>query len=128
MSMKKNYHRIPDRDPISGGKLYISELSTEDHDVTIRGQFALSPYAKLSEEEAHFLEIFLRNRGMLNGVEKQLGISYPTARGRLDQLLESLGYLPPKGETPVNRLEILEMLDRGELSVEEAKARLATEN
>ena len=80
-------HRIPHKDPVSGGELFISELTSEETGITIRGNFEIPRYAKLDTEQLDFLEVFLRCRGMLNGVERELGISYPTARARLDTLL-----------------------------------------
>ena len=67
---------------------------------------------------------------MLNSVERELGISYPTVRARLDSLLVSLG-LSPAREEPAGKdthaeqkQRILEQLERGEISAEEAKAQL----
>lgn len=112
------------------GEWYVSELSNDELEMQVRGRFRLSPFARLSAEQTAFLATFLRCRGVLAAVERELGISYPTVRARLDALLEALGLSPteveeppPKdrvGMTPQQR-EILERLERGELSPEEAK-------
>ena len=127
---KHKLHPIPPKDPVSGGELYISELSSEESGITLRGKFEIPKYAKLDPEQARFLETFLRCRGMLNSVERELGISYPTVRSRLDSLLDALG-LPPIKEEPGTRKEkiadrrkILDQLERGEITPEEAKAKL----
>ena len=96
---RNKLHRIPHKDPVSGGELYISELTSEETGITIRGSFEIPRYARLDPEQVEFLEIFLKSRGMLNGVERELGISYPTAKARLDTLLAALGLTRPKRRT-----------------------------
>ncbi|MFX6969214.1 DUF2089 family protein, partial [Acinetobacter baumannii] len=66
--------------------------------------------------------LFVKARGNLKEVERILGVSYPTVRARLDALLKALGY--EAAEEGEDRLEVLEALRRGEISVEEAVARL----
>lgn len=126
---KDKFHKIPARDPVSGGELYISELAGEDSGITIRGKFEIPRYAMLDEEHQKFLETFLRCRGMLNSVERELGISYPTVRARLDGLLEALDLTPTKEETKKDKSadkkrKILEQLERGEITAEQAKEKL----
>ncbi|RYG23050.1 DUF2089 domain-containing protein [bacterium] len=81
---------LPARDPVSGGPLVITELQSPDTGTTIRGRFEMPRFAQLSPDQARYLETFLRCRGMLNSVERELGISYPTARARLDAVLKAL--------------------------------------
>jgi len=69
-------------------------------------------------EQLQFCELFLRSRGSLKELGNQLGISYPTARNRLDELLIALGY--EQGSNRDKRLEILERLTKGELTHEQA--------
>ncbi len=132
--MERNrLHRIPHKDPVSGGELYISELTSEETGITIRGNFEIPRYAKLDNDQMEFLEVFLRCRGMLNGVERELGISYPTARARLDALLGSLHLSPieAKERTDKNadkRKRILEQLEKGEITADEAKKKLGVLN
>lgn len=126
------YHRMPARDPVTGGELYVSELTSEDSGITIRGKFEVPRYAKLDAEQQHFLETFLRCRGMLNAVERELGLSYPTVRLRLDGVLEALGFAPTRDEPQPKRerisserkRKILEELESGQITPEEAKAKL----
>ncbi|MEW5884130.1 MAG: DUF2089 family protein, partial [Armatimonadota bacterium] len=93
--------------------------------------FRLSPFDKLSGEQTAFLTTFLRCRGVIAAVERELGISYPTARARLDSLLQALNLTPTADEEPVPKVkmtdrhkEILHKLEAGELSPEEAKQAL----
>jgi len=129
--MAKNLHPMPARDPVSGGELYVSELASDDSGVSIRGRFAISRFARLDADQTHFLETFLRCRGTINAVEKELGISYPTVKARLDQLLQALGLNPVADEKPKMNAEakraIIEQLEKGEITAEEAKARMRGE-
>lgn len=122
-------HKLPHQDPVSGGQLYISELASDESGVSIRGRFEIPRYARLDHDQAKFLETFLRCRGMLNSVERELGISYPTVRSRLDSVLDALDLKPYKEDGRTTKLaekkrKILDMLEKGEITAEEAKARL----
>lgn len=130
---RNRLHRIPHKDPVSGGELYISELTSEETGITIRGNFEIPRYARLDPEQVEFLEIFLKSRGMLNGVERELGISYPTAKARLDTLLGALGLTPYETKEKTEKLsgkrkQILEQLEKGEITAEEAKRKLGVLN
>jgi hypothetical protein len=119
---------LPTLDPISGEPLYISELSSVSTGISIRGKFALPRFSQLNADQIQFLEVFLRNRGMLNGVEKELGISYPTARLRLDAVLTALGLRETEEsvvETPISASHILDRLENGEIDSAEAKRLLS---
>ncbi len=117
-------------DPVSGGDLYISELAGDESGIAIRGRFEMPRYAKLTEEQEQFLETFLRCRGMINSVEKELGISYPTVKSRLESLLSALDLMPVKEETAKKdksaekKVKILEQLEKGEITAEQAKSKL----
>lgn len=116
-------------DPISGEEMYISELSCDESGISIRGRFEASRYSKLDAEQEKFLETFLRCRGMLNSVEKELGISYPTVKIRLEALLEALDLTPIKDEAKrekqaEKKQKILDQLEKGEITAEEAKSKL----
>lgn len=130
----EKFHRPPARDPVTGGELYISELANDESGITIRGKFAVPRYAQLDPEQQRFLETFLRCRGMLNSVERELGMSYPTVRARLDNLLDALGLSSAKEEVPKRdkggdkKRRILEQLERGEITADEAKAKLGVLN
>jgi hypothetical protein len=124
-------HRQPNRCPVCDGTFYISELTCDECGSVLRGTFGTSRFNRLDKDQAHFLEVFLRCRGVLNGVEKELGISYPTVRSRLDAVLEALGLaVPPEEaearakEKAAKRQEILDKLDKGEITAEEAKKAL----
>jgi len=65
-----------------------------------------------------FMLVFLKNRGSIRDIEKELGISYPTVRSRLDTLLENLGFKPAPTNKEVE--DIIAKLETGEITAEEA--------
>lgn len=124
------FHPLPTVDPVTGSPLYVSEVASEHSGITIRGRFLMPRFSQLKPEQVQFLEVFLRNRGMLNGVERELGISYPTARGRLDGVLEALGLKATEASSETTAgtsspAEILDLLESGEIDAAEAKRRFS---
>lgn len=105
------------RCPLCGSEMVITEMTCPSCGLTMRGRFPRNEFTALPEEKLEFLRLFLKTRGNLSEVAKRLGVSYPTARARLDELLRDLGY---ETEASSRRLEVLEMLERGEITVEEA--------
>jgi hypothetical protein len=125
---EKKLNKLLTQDPVSGGPLYISELHGEDSGLTIRGKFALPRWSQLTEDQEQFLETFLRCRGMINSVERELGISYPTVKSRLESLLTALELSPVKeggkDKSAEKKAKILEQLEKGEITAEQAKSKL----
>lgn len=123
---------LPPLDPITKESLTITELTNESGSIRITGRFEIPRYAKLDAEMTQFLEVFLRCRGILSSVEKEMGISYPTVRGRLDQLLTALELSPIReagrggsnGKGREERERVLSKLESGEITADEAKSRL----
>ncbi len=94
---------------------------------TMEGSFALGRFQRLSLEQLAFLEVFIKNRGIIREVEKELGKSYPTIRGWLDDLIRTLGYdvaeestLAEPADESDRRREALERLKSGEITAEQA--------
>ena len=110
--------------PICNSKLKVVRLQCESCKTGIDGNFELDKFSYLTDEQKEFIEIFVKNRGNIKEIEKDLGISYPTVRRNLDQVIEALGYSVKPSEEEVNKKEILEKLSLGELSSEEALKRL----
>lgn len=129
MGKSKNLD-LPWRDPISGNDFIVTELTCEDSGVVLRGRFAIPEFAKLSEENRKFLETFLRCRGVITLMERELGISYPTVKNRLESLLLDLDLSPikedkgKKDKDAERKVKILEQLERGEITAEQAKAQI----
>lgn len=76
--------------PCCGEKLHISVLQCSGCGVEIKNEFEPSKFDTLGKEQHAFLVSFLKNRGNMKTVQNELGISYPTAKKKLDNLLESL--------------------------------------
>lgn len=68
-------------------QLAVRELSCPQCGVTVGGQFPLPPAMTLTPEQTRFLRLFVLSRGNLKEMERILGVSYPTVRARLDQLV-----------------------------------------
>ncbi|MEW6687009.1 MAG: DUF2089 domain-containing protein [Candidatus Edwardsbacteria bacterium] len=108
--------------PICGKKLQISQLHCRSCQTTISGQFALPKLLSLTTEQLNFILVFVKCRGNIKEVEKELGISYPTVRNRLDEIISALGFSPAAKDETVK--EILDALERGEISAKEAIEKL----
>ena len=84
----------------------------------VEGSFKLGKLGSLPAEHQDFIEVFVRCRGNIKDVEKVLGISYPTVRGKLDRVVHALGY---ETQAVSNRKkEILKALERDEITSKEA--------
>ncbi|WP_425147840.1 DUF2089 domain-containing protein [Deinococcus sp.] len=99
----------------------VTELVFPDAAVTVRGEFSLNEFATLTPDNLDFLRLYIKVRGNLKEVERILGLSYPTVRARFDALLRSIGYEPEAADP---RDETLRLLERGEITPEEATKRL----
>lgn len=82
--------------PVCSKTLKITRLKCSHCHTTIENEFELSKLASLSKDQQHFVEVFLTCRGNIKEVEKELGISYPTVRGKLTDIISSLGYEPKR--------------------------------
>jgi hypothetical protein len=89
----------------------------------VEGRFVLDRFARLNREQMQFLEAFLRARGVIKDVEEALGISYPTVRSRLDELLRTLD-LGDDRERERRRVILADLSD-GKISSEQAMSMLA---
>lgn len=95
----------------------------------IEGEFepAGSRLDYLSAKDLEFVELFVKLRGSIKEMEKALGVSYPTVRKRLETVIETMGYPVYKGVSPEKRAEILEQLEKGEISASTAARLLKQE-
>lgn len=120
---------LPTRCPLTGGEIIVTRIYCPDADVSIDGRFAVAepPFAQLTPEQLQFVEIFVRNEGKLNRMEEDLGLSYPTIRSRLHDVIRALGYEPGKEEAApaVDRKQVLADLEAGKLSFDDAMQKLA---
>lgn len=119
---------IPGECPVCHSELSVTRLYCRECDTTIEGRFITGPFAQLNPEQIEFVEIFIRNEGKLTHMESDLGLSYPTIRNRLHDVIRSLGYEPGKGEpeglSDEDRRNILEDLNQGKINSVEAMGML----
>lgn len=120
--------RMLGRCPVCNGKLDVVKMNCPACSTSIEGRFEICKFCQLNPEQKEFIEVFIKCRGNIKEVERELGISYPTVRGRLDAVIEALGYRVEErgGEEPTasRRKDILEALAKGELSSEDAVKQL----
>jgi hypothetical protein len=127
--------------PVCRDELTITRLHCRSCGTALEGEFGVGRFGRLDREQMGLLESFLRSRGNLKEMERELGISYPTVRGRVDALVRALGLAD--GSAPMDdeeeatedealvaadaaaeRREILERLARKEIDADEAAAAL----
>lgn len=113
----KNY--VPVQCPICEDELIVTDMKCNKCHTHFQGEFHVSKFSKLDEKQLLFVETFIKCRGSIKEMEKELNISYPTVKSRLEDVVKSLGF--QSNEKPdEKRKKILESIDSGEMSVEEA--------
>lgn len=129
--------------PVCDDLMVVREFYCSACDVTIRGEFepgSAGPFSQLNDEQLAFLNLFVTSRGNMSDVERSLGVSYPTVRAKLDDLITALTEreapapppAPPAPPAPaaqpaqetstapsMSRREILAQISEGKLSVQE---------
>ena len=109
--------------PICEHRLTVTRLHCRNCDTTIEGHFETGRMGQLTAEQLSFVETFLRCEGKLNRVEGVLGLSYPTLRSRLSQVIQAMGFEvgPEQADTSdEQRHQILDELASGQISSEQA--------
>ena len=131
-------HDVISTCPVCSGELAVTRLHCRSCGTTLEGDFSVGRFGRLSREQLALLESFLRSRGNLRDMERELGLSYPTVRSRVEALVRSLGF-GPRGDTDdvtdstdatdaastaeailAGRQDILERLARHEINAEDA--------
>jgi hypothetical protein len=131
--------------PVCTDELTITRLHCRSCGTALEGEFGVGRFGRLDREQLGLLESFLRSRGNLKEMERELGISYPTVRGRVDALVRTLGLADGSAATDedladdheseapdatdaadaaAERRQILERLARKEISADEAATAL----
>lgn len=121
-------HQVIGRCPVCRQPLEVTRLTCRHCDTTLEGHFSLGRFYELAPEQLHFVETFVRCQGKLNRVQEELGLSYPTVRSRLHDVIRALGYEVDEEEDAPRAAEVrqavLSALASGEISAEEAARRL----
>ena len=105
--------------PYCGGDFIIKEVECQGCKTQIKGNFRVNRFHMFSPEDLYFIEIFLKNEGNIKLMEKDLGVSYPTVKSRLKNIIKILGY-KSENTGSEERVNILKSLSNGEISVKEA--------
>ena len=124
---------------VCAGELTVTRLHCRSCGTALEGEFGVGRFGRLDREQMTLLESFLRSRGNLKEMERELGISYPTVRGRVDALVRALGFgeqsaaaeddfeaigeaesLIDSDDKATARRDVLERLARKEIDAEEA--------
>lgn len=125
-------HDVISTCPVCSGELAVTRLHCRSCGTTLEGEFSVGRFGRLTREQLVLLESFLRSRGNLRDMERELGISYPTVRSRVEALIRALGFGPRDGDeaaddqpadaagTAAERQQILERLARHEINADEA--------
>jgi hypothetical protein len=117
-------YTIGGRCPICGETMYLERLRCGHCGTSLEGAFSLSPLFTLNDEQIHFVELLVKHQGNIQRVAEELGMAYRTARGRMDEIAAAMGYALPEEPrprpTPERRREILEAVQAGRISSEDA--------
>jgi hypothetical protein len=89
--------------PVCARELAVTRLRCGECGTTIEGEFSVGRFGRLTREQLQVLESFLRSRGNLRDMERELGISYPTVRARVEAVVRALGFGPrDEAEAPAD--------------------------
>jgi hypothetical protein len=115
--------------PICSEQLKVVRLECDSCGTRMEGSFSLGRFHALSSDQLEFLETFIRARGNFKDIERELGISYPTVRSRIDAMIRALGF-PSQAEPDresERRKEILRELAEGRIAADDAANLLESE-
>jgi len=117
--------------PSCDGDLTVARLDCPDCSISIEGEFTPPALLKLTGAQIDFVEVFIKKRGVIREVERELGVSYPTVRARLDEVIAALGYstksapdVSTSDDSGSRRRSVLADLKDGRLTPDEALAAL----
>jgi hypothetical protein len=127
--------KILERCPSCGGDLVVTEMRCTACDTQVRGSWEPCPFCQLDAETLQFIKVFVKNRGNLKEMERELSESYWSLRAQLNQAIEALGLeaapgaeIEPEAETggvANARRDILQQVQDGKIAAAEAVRRLS---
>lgn len=103
---------------VQGQRILVERVRIAEQDIAIEGSFELPQLARLAMDDQIFITAFVRSHGSIKEMERIFGVSYPTIKSRLTRIANSLEFVATN-PTP-SKSEILERLQRGEISAEDA--------
>ena len=102
----------------------VEKVRLDDGETAIEGCFELPPLARLSAEDQVFVVAFLRSHGSIKEMERVFGISYPTVKNRLNRIAAQFEFVDTDPRPRPS--DVLDQLQRGDISAAEAIARLSS--
>ncbi len=129
-SKSKGKYPVISECPVCHHDLIVESLNCENCGSRLEGKFTLSKFNYLDTEKLYFIEVFVKNRGNIKAVEKEMDYSYPTIKKMLDDVIVGLGYsldssapveepaAPAEPKTMQAKIDILDKLKSGELTAD----------
>jgi hypothetical protein len=105
-----------------GKPVTVERVRLVDSGIAIEGSFSLPPLANLSAEDQVFVMAFMRCHGSIKDMEEMFGISYPTVKNRINRIAGQLELVEIVKASPGE--EVIDQLERGDITAEEAIRRL----
>lgn len=95
----------------------VSQLHCGGCSLNLHGQFMLPRLARLAKEHLRLAEQFLSAGGNLKLLAQQVGVSYPTLRRRVDEMLAALKALQEEDRARADAL--LRKVESGQIPAQE---------
>ena len=105
-------HDVISTCPVCSSELAVTRLHCRSCGTTLEGDFSVGRFGRLNRDQVAILESFLRARGNLRDMERELSISYPTVRSRVEALVRALGFGPRDGEDTADAPEMPEAAEQ----------------
>lgn len=117
--------QAPGQCPTCQHQLGVRELGCTHCGTTVRGTWDAAPFQRLNTDQQSFLILFVRSRGNLSEIERALGVSYPTVRAKLEELIGALADASPEPASAqpaesLSRRDVLDRVARGEIAANDA--------
>ncbi len=107
--------------PVCGSDTEILKIGCGTCGTSMEGHFQPCKFCRLTAEQKLFIDVFIKCRGNIKEVERELGVSYPTVKNKLEDVAGALGYRVEADYAYANKKkEILDRLNAGEITAEEA--------
>lgn len=90
--------RLPINCPSCGSTLRVRTMHCTECDTTVEGDYQLPALMRLRDEDQLFIHDFVMCSGSLKEMASRMGLSYPTVRNRLDEVIAALQQLASEKE------------------------------
>ena len=118
--------KLPKKCPACNTDLMVTRLTCPECGTEVTGNFPPDLFSRLAPNDFDFMVLFIKSKGNIKEMERELGISYWTIRSKLNELVSQLGLGSAEDEGPGDltdrRQKVLEQLNAGLLTVQEAAA------